>query len=71
MIILLSFFVFKYIVDVVLNPSFLWSIDKKFKHLDDAYMFFFQMKSRLRKINKYPCWRRYVSFQKLPEHYGL
>ncbi|GKV49757.1 hypothetical protein SLEP1_g56490 [Rubroshorea leprosula] len=61
----------KHIVDVVFNPSFLWSIEKKFKHLDEAYMYFFEVKSRLNKINKHHWWRWYADFEKLPKDHAF
>ncbi|GKV49767.1 hypothetical protein SLEP1_g56500 [Rubroshorea leprosula] len=61
----------KHVVDIVFDPSFLWSIEKKFKHLDVAFMYFFDMESRLDKINKHHWWPWFEDFDSLPDHHPL
>ncbi|GKV39613.1 hypothetical protein SLEP1_g47360 [Rubroshorea leprosula] len=61
----------KHVVDVVFDPSFLWSIEKKLKHLDEAFMYFFDKKSRLDIINKYNWWPWFKDFDNLPDRHRL
>ncbi|GKV47963.1 hypothetical protein SLEP1_g54811 [Rubroshorea leprosula] len=57
-------------VDVVFNPSFLWSIEKKFKHLEEAFVYFIK-EPRLDEINRHCCWQWYNDFLRLPARHVL
>ncbi|GKV46247.1 hypothetical protein SLEP1_g53246 [Rubroshorea leprosula] len=61
----------KYNVDVVFNPSFLWSIEKKFKHLEEAYNFFIK-ELKHSQMNDHEWWRLWhEDFEKLPKDHAL